>query len=665
MNRKAYFLIWIFSLITLTVLAQEEEDGCPKLTDKKAIKIFKEAMDLFSDRHLTDAVPLFKEVMTLEPGVADSYYYLGYYNFKITENFKAAENYLTKAVEICPETDIYAYYFLGDIYAGREEWAKAVQYLSKFTADPALIDNDGDLKRARDLLTWSKFYNDMFSKPVPFEPTYLQGICTANHEYLPMISPDGEIAFYTRLLEMPPRKDLLQQKYYKEVLYFSQLQGNTFDNGQAMPYPFNETPNIGGLTITLDNKRLYVAVGKETASGELNVDIYTSVRDNDGYWSGLEPVPGINSPTTWETMPSVSSDGNTLYFVSDRPGGFGAGDIWVTTKNANGEWGTPENLGPVINTPGEEKTPFIHTDSQTLYFTSGDAKDVNGSTIGVGLPGLGGLDIFMARKKEDGTWTKPMNLGYPINTANDESGFFVSTDGKTGYFTSNKLNGPGGYDVFGFDLYKDARPEEVLLIKGEVKQEDNKQPVAARIELKNVETRKITEIPVDSLTGKYVAALIFKNDYILTVKKEDYAYESKYIAKSDSTMEEKTQINFEVKPVEVGKSYRLNDIFFATNSSELNNESRSVLDGFIEFLAENARIKVAIQGHTDNIGKDEDNLLLSDNRAKAVYNYLIEKGIAADRLSYKGFGEQKPVATNDTEAGRARNRRTEFVIIEK
>lgn len=666
MIRRIALFSLLLMFITVPLLAQEEESGCPQLTDKRAIKTFKSAMEFFSDRHITDAVPLFKEVIAIEPTTAEPYYYLGYYNFKFTDNLKAAENYLTKAIEICPEVDINAYYFLGDIYAGREEWANAVKCLSKFTADPALVDNDGDLQRARDLLTWARFYDNMFSKPVPFEPFYLQGVCSPNHEYLPCISPDDEMAFYTRLIEMPPRKgDLVPKKYFKEALYYSEKKNGTFDVGQEMPDPFNNTDNIGMVSITLDNKMLYVAVGKLDASGNMNVDIFTSTRDEDNFWTGLYPVEGINSPNTWETMPSISSDGNTLFFISDRPGGFGAGDIWVSHKTSTGAWEPPENLGPAINTSGEEKTPFIHTDSQTLYFTSGDAFDADGNTIGVGHPGLGGLDIFFSRRKEDGTWTKPVNIGYPINTDKDESGFFVSTDGKTGYFTSNKLKGPGGYDVYGFDLYKDARPEEVLLIKGAVTQEDSEKPVQARIELKNVETRKITEIPVDSVTGKYVAALVFKNDYILTVKTEDYAYESKYLAKADSSIEPKVRIDFEVKPIEVGKSYRLNDIYFSTNSSELRDESRSVLDGFIEFLNENKEIKVLIQGHTDDIGKAEDNLLLSDNRAKSVYEYLNEKGIAAERLSYKGFGEEKPVATNDTEAGRARNRRTEFVIIEK
>lgn len=656
-------LLTTFIMSTAYLQAQDPDEGCPQLTDKRAVKTFREAFDLFRDREFQQASQLFKEVVKIEPGVADSYFYLGYISFKLQQNVKAAETYLLKAVEICPETDIYAYYFLGDIYAGKEDWGKAAFYLKEFVKDPALIDNDGDLKRAQDLYKWCRFYNDMFSRPVPFDPRFIPGICTPNHEYLPTISHDGELAFYTRVIEMPPRKDdIFQKSYFKESLYFSTRQGNTFDGGQPMPYPFDQTENIGSLTLTLDNRELYVAIGKINSDNYMNVDICYSYQDADGIWSDLVPVPGINGPKTWETMPSVSSDGKTLYFVSDRPGGFGAGDIWVTRKSEDGKWSEPENLGPVINTAGEEKTPFIHTDSQTLYFSSGDALEGGGA----GHAGLGGLDIFFSKKKEDGQWSKPLNIGYPINTESDESGFFVSTNGMTGYFTTNKLNGPGGYDVYSFDLYEAARPEQVFLIKGEVSQEDHKEPTKTRVEIMNVKTKKITEIPVDSVTGKYVAAIVFRNDYIMTVKKDDYAYESKYIAVEDSLIPpEPVKIDFEIKPIEVGKSYRLNDIYFATNSAELNDESRSVLDGFIVFLQENPNIKVSIEGHTDNVGKDEDNLKLSTDRARSVYEYIMEKGISGSRLLYRGFGEEKPVASNDTPDGRSKNRRTEFVIIEK
>jgi outer membrane protein OmpA-like peptidoglycan-associated protein len=266
----------------------------------------------------------------------------------------------------------------------------------------------------------------------------------------------------------------------------------------------------------------------------------------------------------------------------------------------------------------------------------------------------------------DGTWGKSINIGYPINSDADDAGFFVSLDGRTGYFSSNKLKGMGGWDVYSFDLYKEARPEEMKILKGDVKEETSEKPLNARIEIKNVETKKVKQIPVDSITGEYSLVINTKNDYVLTVKKSDYAYESKLIPAEDTIRQETVkEVNFEVKPIIVGQSYKLNDIYFGSNQYELNTDTKAILDGFIEFLNENPHIKIAIHGHTDNVGSDESNLQLSENRSKTVYNYLIDHSITPGRLSYKGFGKTKPVASNDTEEGRAKNRRTEFVILEK
>ena len=318
-----------------------------------------------------------------------------------------------------------------------------------------------------------------------------------------------------------------------------------------------------------------------------------------------------------------------------------------------GEWSKAINLGTAINTKGNEKSPFIHSDSQTLYFSSD------------GIMGMGGYDIFFSRLGDDDEWSKPTNIGYPISSVDDEVGFFVSTDGKFGYFASNKYNGTGSWDLYFFELYKEAQPERVLFIKGELKNENTREPVKARIELKNAVTKKVTNIPVDSITGAYAAVVLFRNDYVLTVKKEGYAYESKYISNKDTVYDKPVKIDVDIKPIEVGATYRLNDIYFATASYELTPESKMIIDGFIEFLSETPGIKVSIHGHTDDVGNDEDNLVLSHSRAKSVYDYLIEFGINKLRLKYKGFGESKPLASNKTWGGRAKNRRTVFVITDK
>jgi outer membrane protein OmpA-like peptidoglycan-associated protein len=263
-----------------------------------------------------------------------------------------------------------------------------------------------------------------------------------------------------------------------------------------------------------------------------------------------------------------------------------------------------------------------------------------------------------------GHWTKPKNLGYPINTEEDEVGFFVSTDGKTGYFSSNRL-GRGDYDIYSFELYPEVRPEKVLFVSGRVMDEEDNEPVNAIIELENTVTKAVTRVKVDSVTGKYASVVRFDNDYLLTVKKEGYAFQSSYISSKDSTFEEPARVDLPVKRVEVGGQYRLNDILFATNSSEINDTIKVVLDNFSKFLLEYPNLKVSINGHTDNVGDPKSNLALSESRARTVYQYLQSKSIAASRLSYKGFGETQPVTGNDSEAGRARNRRTVFVVMSK
>ena len=529
-------------------------------------------------------------------------------------------------------------------------------HLTEFLKDVDKIKNDADYNRAVSLLDYSKFYQEMVSNPVPFHPAVVEGISSHENEYLAILSPDNQIAMFTREKKiLPDRNTLLQTPGYKEKFMFSMrdFQGN-FPKGEEMPEPFNINDNEGGATLTADNNMLYYTVCQyDKLTHYLNCDIYFSEYHNDEWQEIKNAGNRINRPNSWESQPSISTDGLILFFVSDRPGGYGGYDIYKATRNPAGEWGAPVNLGPLINSSGNEKSPFIHPDGKTLYFSSD------------GWMGMGGYDIFYTRLQDDGSIRKPENLGYPINSPEDEVGFFVSTDGTQGFFASNKLKEQGGWDLYSFELYDKARPEKVLFIKGTVKDENSFEPIKARIELKNVETKKINEVALDTNTGKYVAVTPFKNDYIMTIKKEGYVYESKYISKVDSFFKAPATVNMEIQPIELEKSYRINDIYFAFNSYELTAESKVVLDQLIEFLELNSALFIQIQGHTDAIGNDAVNLVLSENRAKSVYDYLITNRVPANRLTYKGFGETLPLASNDTETGRALNRRTCFVITRK
>ena len=278
---------------------------------------------------------------------------------------------------------------------------------------------------------------------------------------------------------------------------------------------------------------------------------------------------------------------------------------------------------------------------------------------------MGGYDLYVSKCDDKGNWSKPINLGYPINTEADEVGYIVSIDGKTAYYSSNTLQGGSSYDIYSFELPDFAKPENVLLLKGELKDENDEVPVNAHIELKNIQTKDITEINYDSITGRYAKVVLFNNDYIMTVKQKGYAFNSAYFDKKDTAVGEVRPVNFNLKKIEVNTAYELKNILFGINSTELDSASKYIINDFAEFLNENPNVKVEIRGHTDNKGIPAENLKLSNGRAKSVYDQLIATGINKNRLSYKGFGQSNPVTSNDTEAGKAQNRRTEFFILSK
>ncbi|MCF8367865.1 MAG: OmpA family protein [Bacteroidales bacterium] len=648
------FLLFI-SIYPLQVFAQNFEP-CPEKYSPRANKIYDKAIKAYRIKNYTLSIQLLNDVIDAEPEYTDAYFVLGLiYIDNSRKNLKAARENFLKVIDICPGYDVYAYYHLARIAYGSREYEKAMDYITVFLEDVDKIKSDKDYSEAVGIQEYSAFYIKILNNPVPFNPKPVPGISTSSDEYLPIISPDNEMALFTRKVKVPPRRDdLTPQVRYKEQFMYSLRKDGTFYDGEVMPFPFNRNDNEGGATLTINNKELFYTLCKyQKGSRYYNCDICYS-KYNDGSWTPIESVGNnVNLPDTWESQPTVTSDGKTLYFVSDRDGGFGGYDLYESSKDEHGEWGIPKNMGSVINTSGNEKSPFIHTDSHTLYFSS------------EGHMGMGGYDIFYSKLDSAKNWGEPINIGYPINSFEDDVGFFVSTDGQYGYFASNKYNGVGGWDLYYFDLYEEARPEKVLFVKGQVQTEEDKSFFDTRIELKNVASKKITAVPVDSVTGEYVAAVVFRNDYIMSVKKKGFVQESKYISRIDPRYTKPIDVLIELKPIEVGMSYRLNDIYFDFNSSDLPEESKVVIAEFYEFLMENSKLKVSIEGHTDNIGNDNDNLVLSEKRARSVYNQLIEMGVPQERLFYKGFGELKPVTSNNTEDGRARNRRTEFVIIEK
>jgi len=400
-----------------------------------------------------------------------------------------------------------------------------------------------------------------------------------------------------------------------------------------------------------------------------NCDIYVSQNIDDN-WSDIKKMgANINDPVYWDSQPTLSADGNLLYFASDRKGGYGGIDIYVTKKDPKtGVWGVPQNAGSKINTNGDEKTPFIHSDSETLYFSSGPNRDGAGGHFG-----FGGMDIFLIRKNDKGEWLEAENIGYPINTQAEDVGFFVSTDSRTAYFFSydeGKMRGKGigRYDLFSFDLYKEARPQETTFLSGELKDKQGNKIEGAKVEITNTVTKEKTLAVVDSTNGTFMVAVNLKkkDDLLITVKKDNYAFSSSVVSIKDASFSNKPkQVKMEVNEAKVGSSFVINNLYYKSNSAELTTESYVVLEAFAEYLKENPNVSVEIQGHTDNVGAATANEALSLDRAFTVKAFLEDKGVNGKNIKAKGFGPNKPVSDNATEDGRAKNRRTEFMILGK
>jgi outer membrane protein OmpA-like peptidoglycan-associated protein len=322
------------------------------------------------------------------------------------------------------------------------------------------------------------------------------------------------------------------------------------------------------------------------------------------------------------------------------------------SHRTNKGWSPAQNMGPQVNSPGGEIAPFIHADNETLYFTSD------------GLLGYGGTDLYMLKKDHrTGKWSAPRNLGYPINTIDDEGGLFVAADGKTAYYSSDRTDSRGGLDLYKFELRQDVRPARTLYVQGYVYDANTKKGLPSSVELidNNTNTTR-TKVQTDE-TGFYFITLPIGNDYTFTVNRQGYLFFSKLYELSKERPDSTYKMDIPLQPIEMNASVTLKNVHFETNSTTLLPVSLVELDKLLQLLNENPQIKVLVSGHTDNVGAPSDNLKLSNNRAKAVADYLISKGIDSKRLTWKGFGETKPVADNKTEQGRAKNRRTEFTIV--
>ncbi len=584
-------------------------------------------------KRLQAKCPKFAEAFAI---AGDIYTELGQYD-------SALANY-ERAIRANPDMEPTIYYLAGKTAFQVKQYDKAIQYLERFLQEPNLPPVIKE--KAKKFLRNSRVAKELVQNPVPFDPKNLgPNVNSKYSEYLPALTADEKTLIFTRRLSRDGY--MVNEDFYIST----RREDGTWTEARPIGPPINTPLNEGAQTISPDGRTIYFT-GCNRRDGHGSCDIYVTQRIGGRWTKPVNLGPPINTQY-WESQPSISPDGRVLFFVSNRPGGLGGRDIWYSIKQEDGSWSEPVNLGPPINTPEDDFSPFLHTDGRTLYFAS------------EGHPGMGRADIFVARRQKDGTWSQPKNLGYPINTENEESSLIVSASGRWAYFASDRLGGYGKMDLYVFELYEEARPTPVTYVKGKVLDAETGRPISATLELTNLKSGEVvSQTKSDPVTGEFLLSLPSGQEYGLHASAKGFLFYSEHFALHDSLAFKPYHLTIKLSPIKQGATMTLRNIFFKFDSYELTEESRHELDKLVEFLKENPNVKIEIAGHTDDVGSFEYNMTLSEKRAKSVYDYLVSKGISPDRMTYKGYGFTKPLVKDTTEEARALNRRTEIIIIE-
>jgi outer membrane protein OmpA-like peptidoglycan-associated protein/tetratricopeptide (TPR) repeat protein len=621
--------------LSVFALAQQRQYST---TDREAIKYFALANRSLDDNLYDDAVAQLQKAIEADANFAEAHALLADLFRRIKQHKPAIDQYL-KVIELNPDFNRAVYLKIGDEEINEARYEDAQHHLEKYLTYPNITAQNTFF--AQKLIADCKFSIQAIAHPVPFKPINMgPEINTADDEYLPVATADESMLIFTRKIDN-------NEDFYKSVKIDGKWQTATYLSNQINTPQYNE----GAQSISQDGKFLFFT-GCNRPDGLGRCDIYIAQKKGDDWGKPFDLSPPVNT-TGWESQPSISSDGRILYFVSNRKGGYGGYDIWKSTLTDKG-WGEPENLGPNINTSFDEQSPFIHPDDSTLYFCSN------------GWPGLGGKDLFVSRLSKNGQWQKPENLGYPINSSGDENGLSLTANGSYAFFSSNHLEGFGGYDIYTFELPANLRPHIVTYVKGKVSDAKTQQPLEASVEIIDLQKN----IPVyqdnsDPAEGDFLATLTAGKNYGLNISKDGYLFYSQNFSLIGHEDKNPFNISVLLEPIEIGNKVILNNIFFDTNKFDLKPESIGELQKLIDFMKLNPSLHIELSGHTDNVGNDDINQTLSENRAKSVYQYLITNKIDASRLVYKGYGKTQPIAPNDSEEGRHKNRRTEFKIIAK
>jgi len=618
---------------------------------RKAQKAYELAVEYSMGARYEQALRQLDKALSAEPGLLEAIIQQAavYYDM---ERYGQAFGGFQRALDMAPEYDAFVWYQAALSAYRARRYQEAVPFFEGF------LERAGSRERLRqraaDYLAQSRFAAQAMADPVPFEPENLgPAINSDAPEYLPSLSADGETLIFTRVV------------HRQEDFFYSRKD----DQGNWTPSrPLKEvnTPrNEGAQSLSADGRLLFfTACNRRDGYG--SCDLYFSEYAGGRWTSPRNVGPPVNS-RSWESQPALSANGRLLYFAARREGGEGGIDLWKSRRLADGGWAEPENMGPVVNTAEDDQAPFIHPDGQTLYF------------ISEGHPGMGKSDIYLARRQPDGSWGEPQNLGYPINTTQVEATLIVSLDGRTAYYASDRLAGEGSPgvprnpDIYAFPLHEEARPRPVTYVKGIVTDARTGKPLKAQARITTLDDGQEAASTVSTPEeGAFLLVLPSGRDYALNISKPGYLFYSENFAlKEQSDPGEPFLLEAALSPIPSSgatprpeKPVVLRNVFFNTGSAELLPASRLELDRLVALLDEHPALRIRINGHTDDVGGEADNLALSEARARAVYDYLLEAGIAPERLQYKGFGERRPLVPNDSPENRRMNRRTEFEVLD-
>ena len=624
-----------FCLVAITSLAQSYQ---PSRVNPRAMTVYNRAMVLLGDDKIKESLPLLQKAIELDTNYVDAYLSLaGAYGE--LKQYQIAVDYYQNAQK--KDSSYFIPYNLpySINLAGLGKFEEALTAINRF-----LSINTLNQRSAKSGL----YRKHCYEFAVNYQQTHPQhnyvfvpmnlgdSINSEKSEYYPSLTIDDSLLVFTR-----------RGEGYREDFMESTFKKDHFTKAKKIEGDINIEPSKGAITVSADGEWLIFAGNFKQGLGDF--DLYISYWTPQG-WSEPENLgPNVNSEY-WDSSPSLSPDNRTLYFSSNRPGGIGGKDLYSCSRTSNGKWSKATNMGPLINSLGDETAPYIHADNQTLYYTSD------------GLPGYGNTDLFVIRKNKNGEWSIPENLGYPINTIENEGSIAISSNGLTAYYASDRADTRGGLDLYQFQLRADIQPHKTLYVKGKVIDATTNKGLPCAVELiDNSNNTALMHIQTDEL-GKYFIPLPSGNDYTFTVNRKGYIPFSEEYLLSSKASDSTYQKDIALHPLEVNKSFIIKNIEFATNSFELLPIHLANLNLLLQLLIENPSLKVQINGYTDNMGNENDNLILSTQRAKAVAYYLASKKIDVSRLGYKGHGSANPIANNDTEEGRAKNRRTEFLI---